>query len=65
LWKNSESALRKKLIPFSHIQRAIAKYNAIKQIPGKPVAEHVVEREAMESILGDILSSATICRGFP
>ena len=64
LWKDFEAAMRKKFIPFSHIQKAITKYNAIKQINGKSVAEYIVEREAMESMLGDELSAATIAGSF-
>ena len=64
LWKNFEAAMRKKFIPFSHIQKAITKYMAIKQTNGKSVAEYIVEREAMESMLGDELSAATIAGSF-
>jgi hypothetical protein len=51
---------KKRRHPFSHFQKAITKYNAIKQIDGKSVAAYIAERQAMESILGDELSAATI-----
>lgn len=64
LWKNFEAVMRKKFIPFAHIQRAITKYNAIKQTDGKSVAEYIVEREAMEGMLGDALSPDSIAGSF-
>ncbi|TMC14352.1 MAG: hypothetical protein E6J34_23745 [Chloroflexi bacterium] len=64
LWEDFEAALRKKFIPLAHIEQAITKYLAIEQTDGKSVSEYIVEREDMETMLGDAITDRIIKSSF-
>ena len=55
MWKDFESAFRKRFIPREHIERAIYKYTKLRQ-DRRPVLEHIVEKEEMR------IASAPISR---
>ena len=54
-WEHFESAVRTKFIPRNYIQQAIKRYHALKQ-NGRSVAEYIVERERLESTLGNAVT---------
>jgi len=56
-WKQFESAVRTKFIPWNYIQQVMTRYRAVKQ-NGRSVAEYIVERERLESSLGKTLTKA-------
>ena len=64
LWEDFEAAMRKKFIPLAHIEQAITKYLAIEQTDGKSVSEYIVEREDMETTLGDAITDRIIKSSF-
>lgn len=64
LWGDFETAMRKKFIPLAHIEQAITKYLAIEQTDGKSVSEYIVQREDMETTLGDAITDRIIKSSF-
>ena len=64
LWDKFEAAMRKKFIPLAHIEQAITRYLAIEQTDGKSVSQYIVEREDMETTLGDAITDRIKKRSF-